>query len=615
MPKSDLISSVEKISERISRKVLRECKSFATIGTWIKTLQDENRSLKRRVEELEIRVRKLNTYGPTKSKIEVGSTALSSTETPEVPLLSLAQIRRVRTVRGLSQQQFALLLGISHSRYNKWERGLTRIPVEFNRKIREFRELKASDLRTALQNVGIFQPNGKPQPSSRKNEFASVETRRTTEKQTIIPVNAYSGNTVPVQSQAEPTKTGSMQPSLLADEIRGIRASLGLTQREIAAKLKISEKRYKNWEQGRVNTPLEFIRKIRKLAPRNTKTETIFSSENASTPQTPPLVLSAEQLKDIRTQLGLSQSQMAEALKIKKNRYVNWECNIAKAGPEFVKNILKIRDEKRRRRSSTGIKSEETTAVVAASTNHIMDLLNPKKIPTVLSAMQLKEIRSFLKLTQQQMAKKLRLAESSYANWERAHRKVPVRFIPEILKLLSNQLSKSTEFSDRQKNSMQNGSKKEVLLSPEKLRNIRSKLEFTQAQLAATLGITESRYKNWEHGSVILPTEFAEKIQALASSGKSEEKTISASRTPSTQITVEQLKKIRTIFGLSLTQMAILLGVSRGQYSHWENGYRKIPADRAVEIKRLRRLSVAERTALLEKNGISPITNKHKAVK
>ena len=35
------------------------------------------------------------------------------------------------------------------------------------------------------------------------------------------------------------------------------------------------------------------------------------------------------------------------------------------------------------------------------------------------------------------MAKKLRLAESSYANWERAHRKVPVRFIPEILKLLS----------------------------------------------------------------------------------------------------------------------------------------------------------------------------------
>ena len=165
MPKSDLKAAVEKISERIARKVLRECKAFGTMGTWIKTLQDDNRILKLRVKELEIRIKKLNTYGPTlpdpikekKGKRGTNNALFQVKKRKMTPV----QIRRTRTNHGLSQSQFALLLGIKPSRYSNWEYGDSIVPSEFEEKIRELQELKASELRTRMHNVGIFQPNGK----------------------------------------------------------------------------------------------------------------------------------------------------------------------------------------------------------------------------------------------------------------------------------------------------------------------------------------------------------------------------------------------------------------------------------------------------------------------
>jgi DNA-binding transcriptional regulator YiaG len=165
MPKSDLNAAVEKISERIARKVLRECKAFGTMGTWIKTLQDDNRMLKLRVKELEIRVKKLNTYGPTPPDPEKGKKGKHGTNTASSQAqkrkMTPAQMRKIRADNGFSQSQLALLLGIKTSRYSNWEYGHSIVPSEFEEKIREFRELKATELRTRMHNVGIFQPNGK----------------------------------------------------------------------------------------------------------------------------------------------------------------------------------------------------------------------------------------------------------------------------------------------------------------------------------------------------------------------------------------------------------------------------------------------------------------------
>jgi len=145
------------------------------MGTWIKTLQDDNRVLKRRVEELEIRVKKLNTYGPTpldQSKKKGGNamaTAFQSNgETKASTYISPAQMRKIRAGRGFSQSQIALLLGVKPSRYANWEKGHSIVPPEFEHKIREIRDLKGSELRTRMHDAGIFQPNGKPPTAGTK---------------------------------------------------------------------------------------------------------------------------------------------------------------------------------------------------------------------------------------------------------------------------------------------------------------------------------------------------------------------------------------------------------------------------------------------------------------
>ena len=253
MPKSNLIAAVEKISERIARKVLRECKAFGTMGTWIKTLQDDNRMLKRRVKELEIRVKKLNTYGPTppdKIKQKRGTRGADRASPPaRKRKMTPAQIRKIRTKHCFSQPQIALLLGIKTSRYSNWEYGDSAIPSEFEEKLRELQELKASELRSRMHEAGIFQPNGRP--ASPKNKKAASNS------------NQEKGNKTENKSVPDiPAESGRVTTYLQPAQLKEIRQELGLTQRQLALLLGIKSNRYGHWECGVSKAAPEFIRKI-----------------------------------------------------------------------------------------------------------------------------------------------------------------------------------------------------------------------------------------------------------------------------------------------------------------------------------------------------------------
>ena len=56
MPKANLTQSVEAIADRVAKRNLKNCRALIQLGTWIKTLEDENRQMKQRIEALEIRV-------------------------------------------------------------------------------------------------------------------------------------------------------------------------------------------------------------------------------------------------------------------------------------------------------------------------------------------------------------------------------------------------------------------------------------------------------------------------------------------------------------------------------------------------------------------------------
>ena len=65
MGKSNIVREFELIATRIYNQKMRENQFLVRLGTWVKVLQDENREMKRQIAELEIRLKKLNDYGPT----------------------------------------------------------------------------------------------------------------------------------------------------------------------------------------------------------------------------------------------------------------------------------------------------------------------------------------------------------------------------------------------------------------------------------------------------------------------------------------------------------------------------------------------------------------------
>jgi len=452
MPKSELISSVEKISERMARKVLKECKFFGTMGTWVKTLQDENRMLKRRVEELEIRVKKLNDYGPTpitpakrNGNAESGHTAHDADV--KIPLrLTRAQLKRIRTVRGFSQNQFALLLGVTYFRYNNWESGKTALPAEFEQKIKEIRDMKASDLRTCMQNVGIFQPNGKPQGTSKKDDVNAAE-KPTNDGHAVVKTEV---STVPPAAPSKAVPGKAKATTISPEEIKTIRGTLGITQYEIATKLKIKETRYKNWEQDRIKTPVEFIEKIRALAVG--KLQSLPKAISAS-PATS--AISSKELRALREELGLTRREMADVLKIKKNRYCNWEYDIAHAAPEFVQKMRQLLAAKKKSTPINNLESQGIAEPVEQEknvpTSDFSDILNSGNAPSELSTGKLREIRAFLKLTQRQLAELLNIKESRYTNWECGYGRPSADFVRQILNLLAKKL-RDGEVASMQKN-------------------------------------------------------------------------------------------------------------------------------------------------------------------
>jgi len=256
MPKSNLKAAVEKISERIAKKVLRECRAFGTMGTWIKTLQDDNRTLKNRVQELEIRVKKLNTYGPTPPdpiKKKRGQHGTNTAKRKMIP----ARLRQIRTKHKFSQSQFALLLGIKTSRYSNWEDGHSRVPSKFEEKIRELHELKALELRTRMHSVGIFQPNGRP---------ASLKQKETGATPSVTSSQAKANNKTVNKAMPEISVMYDQDILYLPPvKLKEIRQELGLTQRQLALLLGITSNRYGNWECGIAKAAPLFVTKIMEL--------------------------------------------------------------------------------------------------------------------------------------------------------------------------------------------------------------------------------------------------------------------------------------------------------------------------------------------------------------
>ena len=86
------------------------------------------------------------------------------------PRLSGTQLKRFRLSRSLSQASMGALLEVTAQKYARWESGRSQMAPEVEARFAEIQKMKASELRTKLQELGFFQANGKKQKSKRRTK-------------------------------------------------------------------------------------------------------------------------------------------------------------------------------------------------------------------------------------------------------------------------------------------------------------------------------------------------------------------------------------------------------------------------------------------------------------
>ena len=160
MPKSNLIRDVEEIANRISRKNIKESRAIIQLGTWVKTLVDELKAVKQRLDEIDIRVKKINVYGATTLTPAEAEGEKQAAAAPVVRVKP-GELKHYRLTRRLSQAAMGALLGVTPQKYARWEFGKSVMIAPIEEKFREVQGLSGTELRTKLQELGFFQANGK----------------------------------------------------------------------------------------------------------------------------------------------------------------------------------------------------------------------------------------------------------------------------------------------------------------------------------------------------------------------------------------------------------------------------------------------------------------------
>ena len=138
MPKSNLIRDVEEIANRISRKNIKESRAIIQLGTWVKTLVDELKAVKQRLDEIDIRVKKINAYGATALTPAEAEGEKQAAAAPVVRVKP-GELKHYRLTRRLSQAAMGALLGVTPQKYARWEFGKSVMIAPIEEKFRDSR--------------------------------------------------------------------------------------------------------------------------------------------------------------------------------------------------------------------------------------------------------------------------------------------------------------------------------------------------------------------------------------------------------------------------------------------------------------------------------------------
>ena len=596
MPKANLTQCVELIADRVSKRNLKNCRAIIQLATWLKTLEDENRQLKHRVEELEIRVQKINNYGATPlTPKEAEKAAPVKKEAPITP----GQLKRFRMSRQLSQAAMGALLGVSAKKYIRWESGKTGMLPAIEEKFRKIQKMKGSQLRTMLQELGFYQANGKKtrllQGQDDDNAPAPVSIGESTD-QKVVPLNII-------------TKT----------QLRELRLKLGCTHPEMGARYGVKPKTWSNWEYGYCRPPEDVAQKLL------SQYEELFGSTSPGVEQKPETVphhtrpkskrvvyeselLPIAKLRAYRKESGLTMAEVAKRVGVPYTTYKNWEAGNAKPSTENVEKLLEV------------FGAPPTKSVTDSVRTHAL-AIQRKTDPAIgyeYPAEALHKFRKKHSLTAPQMARLMRVPLSQYRNWETPGRGVPPDYTSTfhvLSKLSSDNITKRLESSPAVKRGKLIHPKGEKYNIPAAfLLEMQKQLNLRSTEFAKVLGATTAQYHSWvipgrgvpprfeAHVKEFVDLDDAAKRKRIAELGiiPGDKKLVHYS------ITGEELTAFRHQLGVSIPQFAKLIDVPLSQYHNWEAPNRGVPPTSEAPVRKIMEMNEQARRKLMAKKGIVP---------
>ena len=202
-------------------------------------------------------------------------------------------------------------------------------------------------------------------------------------------------------------------------------------------------------------------------------------------------------LPALRKRFGLTQQQMAALLEVSPLTVGSWERGKTKPAGENLARLIALR---------------------SAAQEQVDAALGRQPAPPAMSPEQIKRLRGKLGLTQGRLANLLGVSSAAVVAWE-GGRSVPGESNRRALaKMLDMGMEEVGGRLGRKKaEAAGKGSKEEKgkALTPEQVREIRTRLGLSQKELAAKLGVSANSVCNWETGKTTPRGKSIEKLLAM----------------------------------------------------------------------------------------------------
>lgn len=344
---------------------------------------------------------------------------------------------------------------------------------------------------------------------------------------------------------------------------------------------------------------LEQLKKIQMAAPENMLLPALEETVEPEIPQEP--AMTARELKKIRGRYNFNQQKMAELLGVSSHRYNKWERGEIEIPADVADNLRAFTEmplgELREFLHSKGIFQPNGTVARQQKVTKAQTIINSVQ-QSRYTAEDLKNIRTAANLSLSKIAEYLGVPSSTYSSWEYNRAHMPDKYTQQIIALQEKSPAVAQSAAPTQGRAIirNNGRPTPSPYKSKDLLAVRTKLNYTQQQMAAEFGVPKNTYATWERGGCNMPDKYTDKFIVLAEEEKSH-----ASVPEKITITKDDLKKLRLKSGKDQRGFARVIGVSHSQYAKWEQGTRGIsPHFAEIILRKFPELSGADATVVQE---------------